>query len=237
WQALANQFNRRYELKLNERDLKKVGRDELSAFLIAEAEKQVHAVDLASGGKYLAADWGAKSVADWAYQKFLLKFVPEELAGKAEAEIDAAISAKVRDVYRTKETDFPVQAAIVRFMGDKGTPGGGGPRYDRQGLYVWGRMRFGLDETQLPEEEFRTQSKSRLQEVLLGISRKQFPATPQEAIDEKLSEELEGTAKAEAEDAAGIAKWFHETYAIEVPAEKLTGLTEDQARQVLWNAF
>ncbi|MFO0811197.1 MAG: preprotein translocase subunit SecA [Gemmataceae bacterium] len=237
WQALANQFNRRYELKLTDRDLKKVGRDELPAYLIAESEKQVQAVDLSGGAKYLAADWGVKSVVDWANQKFLLKLTPEELAGKAEAEIDAAISAKVREVYRTKETDFPVQAAITKFMGDKGTPGGGGPRYDRQGLYVWGRMRFGLDEAQLPEEEFRTQSKSRLQEVLLGISRKQFPDVPQEAIDEKLAEELEGAAKSEAEDAAGIAKWFHETYAIEVPAEKLTGLTEDQARQVLWNAF
>jgi preprotein translocase subunit SecA len=76
-----------------------------------------------------------------------------------------------------------------------------------------------------------------LQEILLDISRKQFPKVPEEAIDDKLAEELEGATKSEGEDAAGIAKWFHETYGVEIPAEKLTGLTEDQVRQVLWNAF
>src|SRR5206468_996820 len=34
-----------------------------------------------------------------------------------------------------------------------------------------------------------------------------------------------------------IAEWFKNKFAIEVPAAALTGLTQDDVRQVLWNAF
>src|SRR5205823_13776268 len=48
---------------------------------------------------------------------------------------------------------------------------------------------------------------------------------------------FEGTQKSEAGDAAELVEWFKTTYGIEVPAERLTGVSEDDARQVLWNAF
>jgi preprotein translocase subunit SecA len=130
-----------------------------------------------------------------------------------------------------------VQAAVSRFMGDKGQPGGAGPRYDRAGFYSWTRLRFQLPEEALSEEEFRTQSKSRLQEIAINISRERYPKTSQEEIDAKLNEEFEGTEKSEAEDAAQIAKWFRDTYGIEIPAEVLTHKTQDEVRQTLWGAF
>ena len=50
-------------------------------------------------------------------------------------------------------------------------------------------------------------------------------------------EEFEEPKRSEAEDAAEVAKWFHETYGIEIPTERLTHKTEDEVRQTLWNAF
>src|SRR5207244_3920667 len=144
WQALAAQFSRRYELKLNERDLKKIGREELPAKLIELADAQVQAVDLKEGEKYLQPDWGLRSVLDWVRLKFGIKLSMDDLASQSEAGVIETLKSKVRELYRQKEIEFPVQAAISRFLGDKGQPGGGGPRYDRAGFYTWTRLRFGL---------------------------------------------------------------------------------------------
>ena len=100
WQALAAQFSRRYELKLNERDLKKVGREELPAKLIEMADAQVQAVDLKEGEKYLQPDWGLRSVLDWVRLKFGIKLTLDELAGQSEADVIETLKTKVRELYR-----------------------------------------------------------------------------------------------------------------------------------------
>src|SRR5205814_832215 len=87
------------------------------------------------------------------------------------------------------------------------------------------------------EEDFRTQPRSKLTEMLLNISRQKYPADGQETIDEKLEEAFEGTQKSDTDDAREIAEWFKSKFAIEVPVETLTGVTQDDVRQVLWNAF
>jgi preprotein translocase subunit SecA len=237
WQALASQISRRYDLKLTDRELKKIGRDDLAQHLIEQADAQVQQVDLSDGARYLQPDWGVRSVCDWAKHKFGLDLKPEELTGQTEEQVAAALKQKVRELYRRKEVEFPVQAAVSRFLGDKHPQPGMGPRYDRAGLYAWVRMRFAGPAESLSEEEFRTQPKSKLQEIVMDLSRRLMPATGQEAIDDKLAEAFEGTARSEAADAAELAEWFKTTYGIEVPAEKLTGVTEDAARQLLWNAF
>ncbi|HEX4591403.1 MAG TPA: SEC-C metal-binding domain-containing protein, partial [Gemmataceae bacterium] len=236
WQALAGMIGRRYDLKLTDRELKKIGRDELPGWLIEKADEQIQKVDLSDGAKYLQPDWGLRSVCDWVRLKFRIEITPEELAGETEEQIQAVIRQKVRDLYRQKEIEFPVQAAIGQFLGDK-TPSAAGPRYDRAGLFAWSHMRFPDVAGSLSEEEFRTQPKSRLQEIVLDLSRKYYPTTPQEAIDDKLAEALEGAEKSDADDAAELVEWFKTSYRINVPAEALTGVTQDAARQILWNAF
>jgi len=56
--------------KLTDRDLKKVGRDQVAAHVIELAEKSLAEVDLSAGRQYLDHDWGVKSVCDWARLKF-----------------------------------------------------------------------------------------------------------------------------------------------------------------------
>jgi preprotein translocase subunit SecA len=236
WQALAGQMGRRYDLKLTDRDLKKIGRDELPGWLIEQADGQIQKVDLAEGAKYLQADWGLRSVCDWVRLKFRIEIKPEDLAGQAEEQVKAVICQKVRELYRQKEVEFPVQAAVGRFLGDK-TPSAAGPRYDRAGLFVWAKMRFPGVSDNLSEDEFRTQPKSRLQELVMDLSRRYYPQTPQEAIDAKLDEAFEGAQKSEAGDAAELVEWFKANYQIDVPAEALTSVTQDTARQLLWNTF
>jgi preprotein translocase subunit SecA len=236
WQALAGQMGRRYELKLTDRELKKIGRDELPGWLIEKADEQIQKVDLSDGAKYLRADWGLRSVCDWVRLKFRIEIKPDELAGQSEEQVKVVIRKKVRELYQQKEVEFPIQAAVGRFLGDK-TPSAAGPRYDRAGLFVWAQHRFPDVARSLSEDDFRTQPKSRLQDVVMDLSRQYYPTTPEETIDDKLAEAFEGAEKSEAGDATELVEWFKTSYKIDLPAEALTGVTQDTARQILWNAF
>src|SRR5206468_1525084 len=60
WQALAGRVNNRYGLKTTDRDLKKIGRDNLAAHLAELAEKSLASVDLSGGKDYLKDDWGLR---------------------------------------------------------------------------------------------------------------------------------------------------------------------------------
>ena len=67
----------------DEKDLKKIGPDHLLEHLVGEAEAFVREVDLGEGRRFLAKTYGLESLADWARQKFALKFTPDDLAGKS----------------------------------------------------------------------------------------------------------------------------------------------------------
>jgi preprotein translocase subunit SecA len=259
WQAMANAVNNRWGLKTTDRQLKQIGRDNLAQHLIEQAEKAVAEVDLSGGKSFLEKDWGMQSIADWARHKFQIQLAAKSLTKKESNEaheVDGAVTqtgesfvdkeaeeiiallhAKVMDLYRQKEIEFPVRVGIARFMADRPQQPGGGHRYDREGLFNWARQRFPGPGQALSEEDFRTQSRSRLQEILLDVSRKYFPGLSQEEIDKKLAEALEGTSVVETEDAQELVAWARSEMGVEVPESELLGRTEAAARQILWNAF
>jgi preprotein translocase subunit SecA len=268
WQAMANTVNTRWGLKTTDRQLKQVGRDNLAQHLIEQAEKAVAAVDLKPGEPYLSADWGYRSIIDWARIKFQIKLAAGSLDGKEADDIKALLHEQVMEIYRQKEIEFPVRVGMARFMADRPQQPGGGQRYDREGLYRWAKQRFGglvgssvpavhsagggpgdarpsvpdngaksADDVQMTEEEFRTLSRPRLQEKLLELSRQYFPKVRQQEIDAHLEEAYHGTRLSEPEDARELADWFREEVGLDVPEAALTGVTQEAARQVLWNAF
>ncbi len=237
WQELTRRMNARYGLKLHERELRQIGRENLSSFFLEKATESVNQIDLSDGSRYLDPDWGLRSICDWARQKFLMKIVPEEIADKGPAEIKALIRERVKQQYREKEIEFPVTVAFANYMSEKATPQTGGKKYDRSGLYHWARFRFGEHAAHLSEEDFLTHSRNKLFDELLAISRRVYPPIGHDEIDQKIEEAFEGTRTAEADDAAELATWFREQFGIEVEASLLTGVSVEQARQILWNAF
>jgi preprotein translocase subunit SecA len=239
WQALAGQVNTRWGLKTTDRQLKQLGKDNLSEYLRDEANKSVAAVDLADGQPFLADDWGLRSLCDWVRHKFQVKQAAEELAGKSEEDVKGLLRERVLALYRQKEIEFPVSTAMARFMADSGPAAGpAGQRYNREGLYLWAASRFPQARDRLTEEEFRTQSRARLRELLLDVSRSLYPAVGQEAIDEKLEEVFEGSRRtSDGEDAHELAGWVRGQWGLEVPEAALAGVEYERARQVLWNAF
>jgi preprotein translocase subunit SecA len=238
WQALANKINDQWDQKVTDRQLKQLGKDALPDFLHEKAVKAIEEIDLSEGKQYLDPLYGLKSVCDLALRKFLIKVKPEDLAGKAAAEIKKLLMDAVRMVYREKEIQFPVMAAMARYMTDR-SPGmaAGGQRYNREGLYHWATTRFPAAAAKLNEEDFRTQSRAKLMELLLQLSREAYPPKDQQAIDEKLEESLHGTTHSEPEDAKELVEWAKAELGLDIPEAALTGVTHERARQVLWNAF
>jgi preprotein translocase subunit SecA len=235
---MARSVAARYGLKVQERDLKKVGKENLADHLLEQAEQSVNDVDLSDGRKYLDPRWGMDSLIDWVANKFQLNLTTAELQGKEGSEVKELIFKKVLDAYREKEIEFPVQVAMASYMAEKAQAGPvAGQKYDREGLYRWARTRFHALTQNLSEDEFRTQSRSRLRDLLLDISRKAYPQTDESEIDAKLDDALAGAKTAEEGDARELAEWMNSTFQIDIPVAELKGKTHDQARQLLWNAF
>jgi preprotein translocase subunit SecA len=237
WQAMARQLTSRFDLKLTDRDLKRIGRDNLSEQIQSECEKKIEAIDLSEGEKYLQSDWSLRSVCEWANRKFLLKVAPDQLAGLNAEKIKEYLRQQVRTAYRQKEIDFPVQAAVNNFLSDKATVQHGPAKHDRAGLFAFTRFRFPDFAEQLSEEDFRTQPRSRLIEMMNDISKRAMSAVPQEEITAKVEAACEGAKATDADDARELSDWFSKTFGMTIPAEQLTGISEHAADQVLWNAF
>src|SRR5262249_14763397 len=237
WQALANQANTRWNVKTSDRQLKQIGKEDLSEHLKEHGTQYVADVDLSDGAAFLAPDWGVRSICDWARLKFSIKLSPEELTGKSEEQICAVLRQRVMALYRQKEIEFPVTAAMQRFMSDRAHAAPGGQRYNREGLFYWAQVRFPHATDKLREEDFRTESRAKLHDLLLNISRELYSAKDQEEIDAKWGEALEGAKVAEPEDARELAEWMKREFDVEIPEASLTGMTAERARQILWNAF
>src|SRR5262245_46408880 len=119
WQEMTRLVNAKYGLKLKDAELRKVGRENLSQYLLELAEKAVNEVDLSEGAKFLDRSWGVGSLCDWANAKFRIDLTPETVGNSDESEAKGLILGKVRAVYRQKEVEFPVQVAMSSFMAEK----------------------------------------------------------------------------------------------------------------------
>lgn len=237
WQEMARVMSGRYGLKLNDRQLKQIGREGLPAYLLEEATKSINEIDLNEGRKYLERDWGLDSLVDWTRQKFAIEINAAEIRDLSEAEVKELILSRVHEAYRNKEINFPVEVAMASHMAERTGQHSSQQKYDREGLYRWARTRFSGHTDHLKEEQFRTESRSRLKEILLDISKQAYPVAEQTAIDEKVEEALSGAAQAESEDATEVAEWAKATHGLEIDAATLTGKSSEDVRQTLWNAF
>ena len=88
---------------------------------------------------------------------------------------------------------------------------------------MWAKLRFGDKANGLSEEEFLTQSRNRLYDRLIEISREAYPAAGHDEIDGRIEAAFEGTRVSDSDDAGELSNWARETLKLEIDPAALTG--------------
>ncbi|MBY0457733.1 MAG: SEC-C domain-containing protein, partial [Gemmataceae bacterium] len=261
WSELTRAMNARYDLKLAEKDLRKVAPDKIAEHLVERAENAVKAVNLADGGRFLARTYGADALADWCRQKFGVKVTADEILARSGDDLTDFLFRKVKDAYRQKDLEFPVRVAMHNFMADK--PAAGQQRYDRDGLNQWVARRLGpalatrkygqdvladpsgffatinrvLVEEGWTDDFYRTEPRSKLREKLMEMAPKAMPAADVDQIEAQLVTTFSGAKTADADDAKELVAWAQAELGLTLDPSKLVGKTPDATRHFLLNAY
>lgn len=238
WQAAAKAINTRWGIKMTERQLKQIGRDNLAQNLIIEANKVLEQVDLTGGKHFLAPDWGQKSACDWVRLKFGIVLEPTDITDREPADIKAMIFEKVKNLYHDKDVEFPVKLGMARFMSDKqqgGIPAGA--KYNREGLMHWAKERFPNVQEVITDEEFHTEARHKIYDKLIEASRHFFPKATQVELDAGLQDAFEGEEVLSESTAKEFAEWVKNEADLELDVDDLSGKDFEDARQILWTAY
>ena len=261
WNEMVRALGARFGVKTSEKELKKIPPEEMTERFVGQGQAAVRGVDLSEGERFLTRTYGAESLSDWARQKFGVKLSADDIAAKPEVELVPFLEAAIREGYRKKDREFPVQVAMQHHMADKAHAGG--QKYDRDGLFNWAHGRLGValasrngttDITQgdagffavaraaieaegFTEEFARTEPRSKLREKLLEMAAKAMPDADLPEIDARVDDAFSGARVAEADDAKELADWARTELGLVVDPAQLTGMTRDAARQTVLNAY
>jgi preprotein translocase subunit SecA len=103
WEALAKFANARWGLNLRDRDLKRVGRDEVAQLLIDKAREAIAKVDLSEGAPLLDEKFGVRTTVAWVKHKFGLGIDLDTVLGHEPPELKKLICAESEKCYDIKE--------------------------------------------------------------------------------------------------------------------------------------
>jgi len=171
WGALASFANARWKLSVNDRDLKRAGRNGVVEFLRERAREALHRIDLAEGRRFLDPDFGLRTACGWTEWRFGMPIEEAELARLKTGGLDAAafgelVREKARAAYAQRDVEYPVLVGLAHFSGRQPD---GSRRLDREALLAWARERFDPD---LAAADLATGDLDELRRVLVAASRR-----------------------------------------------------------------
>ena len=230
WEALAKAVNTRWNLSFRDRDLKKVGRDDVAELLLEKAREAIQKIDLGRGARFLESDFGVQTTCVWVRQKFDLTIDIEEVRDLEPEAFKDLVRNRARTMYEQKEVEFPVMAGLYHFTT---RDAGGHKRYDREKLAEWARDRFGVD---LSLEDLKNKQRHEIREVLVDQSRhsaEEARAMIEEArrrVDELFQEESSSGDQPTRHNGRieSLAEWMREHLRVEMAPEDIARLERDE---------
>lgn len=235
WEAMAKMVNSRWNLNLRDRELKKIGRDELDSSLVQMASDAIEKVDLAEGSRFLREDFGTETALAWVRYKFGMEIDPSDVQGLESHEVKSLVKDRARAVYDDKEAEYPVLAGLYHFTTRDQR---GQKRYDRELLVDWARDRF---EVELDLEDLRNKQRDEIRSLLLDHSRanQRRVAGFLREVDEKVDAVFGADDNGEAAGPAGngavvpVSEWARSTLKCELPPVELAELDRESLRKRL----
>jgi preprotein translocase subunit SecA len=166
WEAMAKGANLRWHLSLRDRDLRKVGRDDLAEFLIEKGQATVQKIDLSPGVPFLDPDFGLQTTCSWVLHKFGIVLHLDEIRNQETEAVKAMVRDRAQAAYDEKEAEYPIMAGLYHYTT---RDAGGHKRYDREALVDWARKRFHVE---LSLDDLRNKQRDEIRALLVDHSRK-----------------------------------------------------------------
>ena len=171
WGALATFANARWKTQLTDRELKKVGRQDVVEFLQERVRDAIAKLDLSEGGRFLDHDFGLRSACGWTQWRFGEALDSAEVERVVKAGLDPRqfrdlVKKHAHEVYGRREAEYPVLAGLSHFIRQQTD---GTLALDRPGLLAWARERF---DTDLQPTDLETNDLDQLRHVLTDALRR-----------------------------------------------------------------
>ena len=131
----------RFGVNLSATQLRKMTPEEVETHLVEAAWVKLDTFDFAPILPYLEPDYPALQVADWADKKFGLRIDPAAFKGLEAADACEKVREAVRDLYRRREVEYPVQFALRASVGQTSTD----DPYAADQLLRWANFKYRLN--------------------------------------------------------------------------------------------
>jgi preprotein translocase subunit SecA len=236
WGALAHWSNTRWGTNYRDRDLKKIGRDQLDEQLIADARKAIDNVDLSSCARYLEPDYNVKTACAWLHDKFDVELAPAEMSQLETKDFIKLAHQRAAAAYDERESEFPVLAGLYRYSGH--ASGGQKQGFQREELVEWARRRFGAE---LSLEDLRNKQREEIRQMLLVHSRENNLRASKLAVEAQArvdalfvdsgAEVTLGQATSHNGKLTDLATWLGESCQCELTSDELAALDHKAARR------
>jgi len=156
----------RFGVNISQNQLRKMTPEDVDARLNEAACERVDDIDLAPLGLYLDDDFPIRSALAWTWGKFGIELPADELGGvKATGDrVKETLLDKVRELYRQREIEYPVEYAIEMTVGRSGPDN----VYAIGQLVDWANRKY---DAGLAPEDFREAGISEMHDRLVDISR------------------------------------------------------------------
>jgi preprotein translocase subunit SecA len=235
WAALATTLNTRWGLNLRDRDLKKIGRENLAEELIKLAHEAIARIDLSSCVRYLESDYGLRTACAWLRDKFGVELAPEEVRELELSKFVQLANERAIAAYDQRESEYPVLAGLYRFS----ARGAGGQRqgFLREDLVEWAKRRF---DAELTLEDLKNKQRDEIRSLLVEHSKRnneranQVAAEAEKRVATLFADEPSPTATMGAVTGHNgklddLTQWLKNTCNAELSSDELAKLNRDEA--------
>jgi preprotein translocase subunit SecA len=238
WEALAKMVNTRWHLSVRDRDLRRIGREDIAEFLLEKARTAVQRIDLSQGARFLEPDFGVQTACAWVRHKFGVELAPDEARQLEPEAFRELVRGRAAEAYTEKEIEYPVMAGLYHFTT---RDAGGHKRYDRDKLVDWTRERF---HAELSLDDLRNKQRDEIRALLIEQSRRYAARASQakaeaEAWVERLFGE-EASAEQVPRDQVklrGLCVWQVENFRYEISPEEIAAMGHQQLENHLANVI
>ena len=236
WNALAKWSNTRWNTNYRDRDLKKIGRDQLAEVLIRKAIDAIANIDLSSCEPFLEPDYSVKTACAWLRDKFGIELAPDEMAKLEPHELTKLAQERARVAYDQRESEYPVLAGLYRFTAHDRS--GHKQGFRREELVQWAKQRFGIE---LSLDDLRNKHRDEVRQLLLqhslqnNIRANEVAAEAQHRIEALFAESGPEITLGQATSHNGklddLSTWLREACECELTSEELAKLDFEAARR------